>query len=271
MELINNNSPLGAPVSEYGNNSPQEDSIQHLQDVINSENTNSLINQILSEIWFFFLVMFYYFFIGMFYSLPIYDKGHKRKIILVTGFWGRNLYWKSMYKRMIGLGYSVYPINLGFQVGDIRKKSLILEEFMVKHDINDCFILGHSMGGWIVLGLSNKAKERIAKFFPICTSFRGSYICYTVPMFVCSWQLKPGTKFIDTQQENLKYLSQVKNIFGKEDEIAIPVETCHTGNTEEVEFSEFGHLNLVMSKRGIDFIIKQIEIVEKEIDNKVKS
>jgi pimeloyl-ACP methyl ester carboxylesterase len=221
--------------------------------------------QIISELWYLTVVMFFYYFTGIFYSLPVYDKGYRRKIVLITGFWGRTLYWKPMRKRLIELGYSVYTVDLGFQVGDIRKKNILLEEYLIKHDIKDCYMLAHSMGAWIALGLSSKAKERITRMFTISASFQGSYVCHTVPMFTSSRQLVPGAKFIDTQKENLKYISQVKNIFTREDEISVPVETCRTGNPDEVQFPGFGHLNLVMSKAGIDFILEQIKAEENKI------
>lgn len=225
-----------------------------------------LLKEIILEAWYVVLVMVYYYILGIFFSLKPYTKGNKRPIVLVTGFWGRNLYWKRMKNRLIKEGYSVYPIELGFQVGDINKKSKILEKYLEENNINDCFIIAHSMGGWITLGMSKEAKNRASKIFTISTSFRGSYVCFTVPMFISSWQQMPLSKFSYEKKKEIKEdLKHVKNIYAWDDEIAIPVETCHLGNEDEVCSPEFGHMNLVMTKTGLDLIIGEINKEEAKI------
>lgn len=227
-----------------------------------------LLKEIILEAWYVVLVMVYYYILGIFFSLKPYTKGHKRPIILVTGFWGRNLYWKRMKNRLVSEGYSVYPIELGFQVGNIDKKSKILEKYLEENNINDCFIIAHSMGGWITLGMSKEAKKRASKIFTISTSFRGSYVCFTVPMFISSWQQMPLSKFsYEKKKEIREDLKHVKNIYAWDDEIAIPVETCHLGNEDEVCSPEFGHMNLVMTKTGLDLIINEIKKEEAKISS----
>lgn len=232
-----------------------------------------LLKEILLESWYIVLVMVYYYILGIFFSLKPYKLGNKRDVVLVTGFWGRNLYWKRMKNRLIEAGYSVHPVELGFQVGDISKKSKILERYLEDNNINDCFVIAHSMGGWITLGMSKKAKSRIAKIFTISTSFRGTYVCFTVPMFISSWQQMPLSKFSYAKKAEIKEdLKNLKNIYAWDDEIAIPVETCHLGNEDEVQSPEFGHMNLVMSKTGLDIILNEINKEEEKLslfDSKV--
>lgn len=219
-----------------------------------------LIKEIITEAWYIILVMVYYYTLGVFFSLKPFTDGKKRQIVLVTGFWGRNLYWKRMKDRLISEGYSVYPVELGFQVGDINKKSKILEKYLEDNNISDCFVIAHSMGGWITLGMSKSAKQRIAKIFTISTSFRGTYVCFAVPMFISSWQQMPLSKFSFEKKKEIKEdLKSLKNIYAWDDEIAIPVQTCHLGNDDEVCSPEFGHMNLVMSKTGINLIVNEIK------------
>jgi hypothetical protein len=226
----------------------------------------NLAKEVVIEAWYVILVMVYYYSLGIFFSLPAYTKGHKRQVVLVTGFWGRNLYWKRMKNRLIEAGYSVYPVELGFQVGDINKKSKILEKYLEDNNINDCFVIAHSMGGWITLGMSKKAKERIAKLFTLSTSFRGTYVCFTVPMFISSWQQMPLSRFSHEKKKEIQEdLKNLKNIYAWDDEIAIPVQTCHLGNEDEVCSPEFGHMNLVMSKTGLDLIMNEVNKEEEKI------
>lgn len=224
----------------------------------------NLLMSMLTEFWYIILVMVYYYFTGIFFSLKPVKKGNKRPIVLVTGFWGRNLYWRRLRNRLVKEGHPVYPVNLRFQVGDIGGKSIKLAKYLEENNIEDAFIIGHSMGGWIVLGLPEKSRERIKKLFTLSVSFQGSYICYIVPVFISSWQLMPGSKFTRKLKENMKYFN-IKNIYTIEDEIAIPVETSILGYGDEVCFNKFGHMNLVMSKDGLDFLVNQI----KEEDEKL--
>lgn len=229
-----------------------------------------LVKEIILESWYIVLVMVYYYFLGIFFSLPVHKSGYKRPVVLVTGFWGRNLYWKRMKKRLVDAGYSVYPVEMGFQVGNINKKSKILEKYLEDNNINDCFLIAHSMGGWITLGMDKKAKNRIAKLFTLSTSYRGTYVCFTVPMFISSWQQMPLSKFSYEKRKEIKEdLKNLKNIYAWNDEITIPVETCHLGslgNNDEVESPEFGHMNLVMSKTGLDLVMNEINKEEAKIN-----
>lgn len=225
-----------------------------------------LLKEIITEAWYIVLVMVYYYILGIFISLPAYTNGYKRPIVLVTGFWGRNLYWKRMKNRLIEAGYSVYPVEMGFQVGNIDKKSKILEKYLEDNNINDCFVIAHSMGGWITLGMDKKAKSRITKLFTISTSYRGSFVCFAVPMFISSCQQMPLSKFsYDKKKEIKEDLKNLKNIYAWDDEIAIPAETCHLGNEDEVCSPEFGHMNLVMSKTGLDLIMNEIKLEEEKL------
>jgi len=204
--------------------------------------------------------MVYYYSLGVFFSLKPDKTGTKRPVVLVTGFWGRNLYWKRMKNRLVKAGYPVYPVEMGFQVGNIDKKSRILEKYLEDNNIQDCFLIAHSMGGWITLGMTKEAKNRIAKLFTISTSFRGTYVCFTVPMFISSWQQMPLSKFSYQKKKEIQEdLKNLKNIYAWDDEITIPVETCHLGNDDEVQSPEFGHMNLVMSQTGLDLIMSELD------------
>lgn len=226
----------------------------------------NLLMSMLTEFWYIILVMVYYYFTGIFFSLKPVKEGNKRPIVLVTGFWGRNLYWRRLRNRLVKEGHPVYPVNLRFQVGDIGGKSIKLAKYLEDNNIQDAFIIGHSMGGWIVLGLPEKSRERIKKLFTLSVSFQGSYICYIVPVFISSWQLMPGSKFTRKLKDNMKYFN-IKNIYTIEDEIAIPVETSILGYGDEVCFNKFGHMNLVMSKDGLDFLVNQIKEEDEKLTN----
>ncbi len=65
----------------------------------------SLISQIASEMWYVLLVMVYYYFTGIVFSLSKNTKGTKTPVVLVTGFWGRNLYWRRFKKKLVEAGY----------------------------------------------------------------------------------------------------------------------------------------------------------------------
>lgn len=202
--------------------------------------------------------------IGIFIELENSPEGDKRPVVLVSGFLGRTLSWEPMLKHLSTNGHPVYTVPLGFQLGNIRKKSKILETFLIEKDIKDCYIVGHSMGGLIASGLTYKGRDRVKKIFIAGTPVKGTYLSYFLPMFVCSWQMMPNSKFIREAGEIFGKLPNVQSVFTKKDQIILPSENSRLGHFDDVELPEAGHLNLFMGPLGIECLFDLITAEEKK-------
>ncbi|TGK20718.1 alpha/beta hydrolase [Leptospira fluminis] len=208
--------------------------------------------------------------IGIFVTLPDHTEGHKRPVVLVTGFLGRNITWKAMKERLVSLGHPVYAVPLGFQVGDIRKKSKLLEEFILEKDIKDCYLVCHSMGGLIAAGLTYKGRDRVRKIFTLGSPLHGTYVAYAAPFFPCTWQMFPGSKLVQEVVETYSKFHNVQSIFTKGDSIVRPYESARLGHFDDVEIPEYGHLNLYLGSLGIECLSSLITAEEKKDPLSVK-
>ncbi|AOP32975.1 alpha/beta hydrolase [Leptospira tipperaryensis] len=241
----------------------------HLAYVSDNRSVRNPILQFLAEKWYTILYLWHAV-IGIFIGLEDSPEGDKRPVVLVSGFLGRTLSWEPMLKHLSANGHPVYTIPLGFQMGNIRRKSQILEDYLVQKDIKDCYIVGHSMGGLIASGLTYKGRDRVKKIFIAGTPVHGTYLAYLAPIFICTWQMMPGSKFIQEAVEIFEKLPNVQSVFTKKDQIIIPSENSRLGHFDDVELPEAGHLNLFMGPLGIECLFDLITAEENKDPKPVK-
>ncbi|PJZ42274.1 alpha/beta hydrolase [Leptospira kmetyi] len=246
----------------------------HLAYVSDNRSVRNPFLQILMEKWYTILYIWHAI-IGIFTQLEDSPEGDKRPVVLVSGFLGRTLSWEPMLKHLSANGHPVYVIPLGFQVGNIRTKSKILENFLIEKNIKDCYIVGHSMGGLISAGLTYKGRDRVKKIFIAGTPVRGTVLAYFAPFFICCWQMMPNSKFIREVGEVFEKLPNVQSVFTQKDQIILPSENSRLGHFDDVELPEAGHLNLFMGPLGIECLFDLITAEEnkdpKPIIRKVES
>ncbi|EPG57541.1 esterase/lipase family protein [Leptospira borgpetersenii] len=235
----------------------------YLTYVSDNRSVRNPILQFLAEKWYTILCI-WHMIIGMFIELENSPEGDKRPVVLVPGFLGRTLSWEPMLKHLSANGHPVYVVPLGFQVGNIRTKSKILENFLIEKGIKDCYIVGHSMGGLIASGLTYKGRDRVKKIFIAGTPVRGTYLSYFLPMFICSWQMMPNSKFIREVGEVFGKLPNVQSVFTKKDQVILPSENSRLGHFDDVELPEAGHMNLFMGPLGIECLFDLITAEEKK-------
>ncbi|PKA05629.1 esterase/lipase family protein, partial [Leptospira ellisii] len=223
----------------------------HLAYVSDNRSVRNPFLQILAEKWYTILYIWHVI-IGIFTQLEDSPEGDKRPVVLVSGFMGTTLSWEPMLRFLSANGHPVYVIPLGFQVGNIRTKSKILENFLIEKNIKDCYIVGHSMGGLIAAGLTYKGRDRVKKLFIAGTPVHGTYLCYLAPFFVSTWQMMPGSAFIREIVQVFEKLPNVQSVYTKKDQIILPSENSRLGHFDDVELPEAGHLNLFMGPLGIE-------------------
>ncbi|EMY79426.1 alpha/beta hydrolase family protein [Leptospira weilii serovar Ranarum str. ICFT] len=246
----------------------------HLAYVSDNRSVRNPILQFLAEKWYTILCLWHTI-IGIFMELEDSPEGDKRPVVLVPGFLGRTLSWEAMRKHLSANGHPVYAVPLGFQVGNIRTKSKILETFLIEKNIKDCYIVGHSMGGLIASGLTYKGRDRVKKIFIAGTPVRGTNLAYFAPMFICCWQMMPNSKYIQEVGAVFEKLPNVQSVFTQKDQFILPSENSRLGHFDDVELPEAGHLNLFMGPLGIECLFDLITAEEnkdpKPIIRKVES
>lgn len=179
-------------------------------------------------------------------------EGHKRPVVLVSGFFGAPLQLTALRAKFIENGHPVYALRLGFHVGNIHSMSQRLEKILEQKDIADCYIIGHSMGGLAALNMGYRGRDRTRKIFTVGTPHKGSFLAYLFPFTIASWQMMPTSGFIRDIQKKAKTFSNVQAIFARFDEVTILRGFSKPGRYDDVLLKEIGHLNLVMGPSGIE-------------------
>ena len=199
---------------------------------------------------------------GCVYRFPAVTAGTRPPVVLVPGFLGKGLEFARLRKALSAQGYPVYIPRLGSQIGDIFTKSRQLAAYLARPELEGCILIGYSLGGWVSLALPAEALTRIRQIVTVGVSFQGSRMSYCLPMFIAAHQLMPNSNFIRSQQPRLAQLrSAVVNIHARHDEITLPARTNKLRGSRQVSCAVSGHLNLVLSRQGIDTILKVLEEV----------
>ncbi|MBA2662393.1 MAG: alpha/beta fold hydrolase [Bradymonadaceae bacterium] len=190
---------------------------------------------------------------GAFRRLAHHRTGHRRPVVLVPGFLGRGLSYFKLQRALIERGHSVYVVDLGFGVGDVATKSRELEAFLEHHELEDCYLVGHSMGGMISLGMSAQARQRVRHFITLGTAYHGAILSHVVPFFPAARQLKPRSKTIVALAEGAQSCANLTNIVAAWDEIAFPVRVCSIPTCRQL-IGAPGHVQLIMSKPALEMV-----------------
>lgn len=130
---------------------------------------------------------------GPFIQIPHVREGDRRPVLLVPGFLGRGLCFYRMHRRLAEQGHPTYTLDLGFQVGCLTEKARELERFIDAHELEDFYLVGHSMGGFIALGMHEEVRARVRHFITLGTAYHGAVLSHAVPIFRAARQLRPGS------------------------------------------------------------------------------
>ena len=224
--------------------------------------TPNIIIQLVSEL-FFSILYFLAIFVGIFTPVPKYVKGKKRTVVLVCGFLGRPITWLRMRARLIKMGYSVYTMSLGFQVGSIEKKSIKLQDYLEKNNLNDVYLVCHSMGGLIAVNMGYKGRDRVRSFITLGTPFGGTWLAIFAPFFNGVRQMIPSGPFIKKIRNMTSTISNLQGVFGSWDQIVLSQNRSRPGHFDDIKIDEIGHFNLAMGASAIECTLELLE--KKEI------
>ncbi len=253
-----------------------------------------IINQIKNE--FKYNVMFFRDCIKGVFKKPAepLKEGSKTSVLLVSGWLTRTATLVKIQKKINRAGHPVYIANLGFQVGNILKKSKKISNYITKNDLNDIYIVAHSMGGLISIGSIILGEKRIRKIFTLGTPYTGSYlifflyiliillalygftissIAFCLPLLILFMpslrQMTPGSDLIKLFQLHYPLIKNIQCIFSSIDNVVInsPLKInkpVRLGRKEDICLHEFGHLNLILGDNSIQEVIKLLEIEEQK-------
>ena len=177
---------------------------------------------------------------------PAHDRrGHRRPVVLVPGFLGRGLAFVRLKRFLVRRGYPVYVADLGYGVGCIKKKAWQLELLLRRHELRDCYVIGHSMGGLIAMSMDDDARDRVRHFITLGTAFKGAALGYLVPLFPAARQLNPRSQLLNEILRRARAHDNLTIVVAQWDEIALPMSSCHVDDCHVIQ-GVAGHVQLIM-------------------------
>ena len=188
-------------------------------------------------------------------------RGERRPVVLVPGFLGRGLAFSRLKRALAKEGYPVYIADLGFGVGCIEEKGRLLEELVTEHELEDFYVIGHSMGGLIAMSMSDEVRRKVRHFITMGTTFHGAVLSYLFPLFPAARQLNPDSRLVRRIAERARAHDNITSVIAEWDEIALPVDSCRVEGCEEVT-GVAGHAQLILRSSAIEQLVYLVDELE---------
>ncbi len=220
---------------------------------------------------------------------PALKEGDKRPVVIVPGFLGRSEVYVPLQRAINKAGHPCYILPLGFQMGDIPKKARELTDLLNRHQLNDVYVVGHSMGGVISILAMVLGEKRIRHLWTLGSPLFGTtiipaaYMLVALVMLLCipsgygPWLLLAGIFLIPAMRQmnresvllrwirrHYDELENTTSVFASFDEIALswpaqePGSTTRFGRPSDVFLPEIGHNNLFMGEAGKQALVNAI-------------
>ena len=188
-------------------------------------------------------------------------SGHRSAVVLVPGFLGRGLAFLRLRQALVEAGHPVFVVDLGFGVGCLEEKSRLLEELIEREELEEFFLVGHSMGGLIAMGMSDGARGKVRHFITLGTAFRGAILSYLLPIFPAARQLQPRSPLVKRLLERVDEHDNITTVVAAWDEIALPPRSCLVDSCE-VRRSVPGHAQLILRSEAIAHLVELLQELE---------
>ena len=213
-----------------------------------------------------YVLALFYIPLGIFFRLPDMTEGEKNPVILIPGILGSSLMFGSLRRKLVKKGYPVYIPKLAYQTGSFDDNARRLEQFILDNNLRDIYFIGQSSGGLIITQMGYKGRDRIKKFFAISTPFHGTLLALLFYFLPAGRQLLTGSSFLKKNEINFMTFPNLQCLYSRFDLVIIPGFQGRLGRNDDTEYPGFGHINLVMSPGGVNFILEKLELE----DNKQK-
>lgn len=199
--------------------------------------------------------------LGYFVKLkPTIGKKGKN-IVLVHGWGTSGIVMLPLKRRFEARGHSVHIPNFNHGFAGIKKLSKMLDEYLEKNKVNNCILIGHSLGGVIALYYfwhMNK-KGRVKKIICLASPLKGTPTGYLVMFSKSARQTLPNSKFIKELFGKAKREKDVYSIYSPYDPM-IPRKSSIIDGANNIKIKRMGHIGFGMYKKVFE---KTLEIINR--------
>jgi hypothetical protein len=232
-----------------------------------------ILIEILNETIGYVLAVFYSL-AGLFIRVSDSIKGDKNPVILIPGIMGSPLVFTKLRRRLIKNGYPVYSPWLSWQTANFEDSARVLEQFILDNNLKDIYIIGHASGALIVTQMGYKGRDRIKKFFAISTPFHGTILAFFIYFLPAGRQLLKGSSFLKNNEINFMTFSNLQCLYSRFDLLIVPGFQGKLGRNDDTEYPGLGHINIIMSNYGVNFILDKLELEDhknEKLKQKIKT
>lgn len=168
---------------------------------------------------------------------------HPYPIILVERWFSRNVFHFFAKRYLEKKGFTVYSLNHTLVRGEFEDSAQYLEQFIAKHKLTNCVLVGISAGATTCLEyLQNRnGWKNTHKFISIGGPLKGSPIAAFFPFTKSIRQLRPGSDFFkNLYRDGVKNEEKIITFRAKRDNM-VPGKYSHLARSQNNVINVVGH------------------------------
>lgn len=186
----------------------------------------------------------------------------KKSVIILQGYLNRWGFMKNLADEVSRSGYPVYVFpELKNNLDNVSAASEFIYEEIIKRNIEDIIIVGHSKGGLIgkyILTYLDK-KERIRGVIAVATPFNGTTAAEYFKSFKTN-EFQIDSKLIKELGLNTKYNNKIISISALYDNVVRHEKKARLdGAFKNIEVKASGHHKIIFDKKVKELIIDSIK------------
>ena len=211
-------------------------------------------------------------------------------VIIVPGFICRPAIYRRLQAAIHAAGHPCHILDLGFQVGNILRKTQRLSDYITELGASEVLVVGHSMGGVILAASLCQGETRVKRGWTLGAPLWGTNVIwglYGIGLFSLlvnliagvGWdlafavvllspalrQMLPGSDLVTLVSPTYAEMKEVTSVFCQLDLIAFtklseePGSSSRFRRADDTLFPEAGHNNLAMGDNAIRAIVAALQ------------
>lgn len=188
-------------------------------------------------------------------------KKNKAPIILIPGLFEKHNFLENISDALSLLGHPIYTVDsLGRNTKTIKDSAKLVDSLIKEKKLENIIILAHSKGGLIgkyVLAFNNK-NDRIKKLITIATPWEGSWL-FKLYLHKSFKELRPNSEIIEELRKHEEVNNKIVSIFGKSDNVILPVKSCRLNGAKNIKVNIHGHHKILFDKKVQEIVISEID------------
>ncbi len=226
---------------------------------------------------------------------PLTTDATKLPVVIVPGFICRPFIYKKMQAAIHAAGHPCHILSLGYQVSNLLGKGRKLSAYLDEHNIDEAYVVAHSMGGLILTSALVQEEKRIRHGWTLGAPLWGTNIVWVVYALVAiivalnmgsgwNWalvllaffmspglrQMAPGSDYLEFTSKQYDEMQHITSVFCQFDGIVFSSPKAEPGSTSrfrresDVLFPEAGHNNIAMGDNAIECLVGAISAKDAE-------